>query len=280
MGKRISYVLTATILFCIGSVRPAFAQSGGDILRHMADCEDDYKTADDSSAYLRCMADVQDEIDGLDNSTSYRPSEADRKLLTTQGDFNVCEFRAKTQADKDKCEADYRQQTGSTPDPVDTATAHGKFTACLYLATTTDEVDKCNADFQTATQPKLSPSTTNNDAQSSLLSQVKENAAASTDSPAALAAVASGYPTSPQQTDEPIKGGNASRCLVITSPSGATLFVDGKLAGKTPLAFYLFRHQDTPRTLTLKLAGYNTIEKQETPNGHDIVINLSLVSIK
>lgn len=269
--------LALFVLLVVGVRLPAFGQSSGDILRHMADCEDDYKITNDSSAYLRCMADVQDEIDGLDSSSSVSPKEA--AVFDAQVNFNACEYHAKSKSEMDKCVADYRRVVGGVPDSIDTATAQGKFYKCIYLAKTVDEVHKCSSDLQAASVPKPLPAS-NDNAQSLFITQVKENSAAGKTSPAANAAIAAGFTaTSPQQAEQLIKEGAASRCLVVTSPPGATLFVDGKLAGRTPMAFYLFRHSDGPRVLTLKLDGYNTIEKHEAPDGKDISLILTLVPI-
>lgn len=106
-----------------------------------------------------------------------------------------------------------------------------------------------------------------------LVAQIKANSEAGKSSDASAA---SGHNDTPAQMADLIKNGQASRCLVTTNPAGAEIDIDGKQAGKTPMAFILYRHPDADRVITIKLAGYNTIEKKASPDGHDITMNLTL----
>lgn len=105
----------------------------------------------------------------------------------------------------------------------------------------------------------------------SLTDQIKANSEAAKSSEAALAA----GPSTPQAEQELINSGRASLCMVTTSPAGAEILVDGKRAGKTPMAFVLFR-LDTERVITIRLSGYNTIEKKISPDGKEVTLNLTL----
>lgn len=106
-----------------------------------------------------------------------------------------------------------------------------------------------------------------------LVSQIKANSEAGKSSDAYAA---SGHDYTPEQMANLIKNGQASRCLVVTNPAGAEIDIDGRQAGKTPMAFVLYRHPDADRVITIKLAGYNTIEKKASPDGHDITMSLTL----
>jgi hypothetical protein len=77
-----------------------------------------------------------------------------------------------------------------------------------------------------------------------------------------------------------VKAGEASRCLIITTPAGAEIDVDGNMAGKSPFLFSLLRHGDVPRTITIKMPGHVTIEKSYIPDGQDIPISVHLEQSK
>lgn len=80
---------------------------------------------------------------------------------------------------------------------------------------------------------------------------------------AAAAAKASGYSSTPEHDKELVAEGKASKVIVLTTPSEADIYIDGKNAGKTPTAFYLYKHEDADRLITIKLAGYNPVEKKD-----------------
>jgi hypothetical protein len=65
---------------------------------------------------------------------------------------------------------------------------------------------------------------------------------------------------------------------VATTPAGAEVYVDGNKIGVSPLAFVLVRHGDISRTITVKVAGYKTIEQKFVPDGKTIPIALKLVA--
>ena len=113
------------------------------------------------------------------------------------------------------------------------------------------------------------------------LEQANPNLVANTEagkgSPAAAAALA--YMVrelSAQEQAEQIQEGQASMCAVTTVPPGAEVDVDGNKAGVTPILFVLYKHGDAPRTITIKMKGYKTIEKNVAPDGKTIPIGLTL----
>lgn len=104
----------------------------------------------------------------------------------------------------------------------------------------------------------------------------KENTEAAASSPAAAASLAAeGHVLTKEEGLQAIKEGRASRCAIITNPPGAEVFIDGNRAGITPLVINLMK-RDAPRTVTVKLAGYKTFEKQFEPDGKPIPLGLTL----
>jgi hypothetical protein len=104
----------------------------------------------------------------------------------------------------------------------------------------------------------------------------KENTEAAASSPAAAASLAAeGHVLTKEEIAQTIKEGRASTCAIITDPPGAEVFIDGNKAGITPLVINLMR-RDAPRTVTVKLAGYKTFEKQFEPDGKPIPLGLTL----
>jgi hypothetical protein len=63
--------------------------------------------------------------------------------------------------------------------------------------------------------------------------------------------------------------------VIVTSSAGAEIFIDGNKAGISPVTFVLMK-RDAPRTITVKMAGYKTIEKQVEPDGKVIPLGLTL----
>ncbi|MGA8068621.1 MAG: PEGA domain-containing protein, partial [Terriglobales bacterium] len=103
-----------------------------------------------------------------------------------------------------------------------------------------------------------------------------ENAEASKTSPAAAAQLAQdGHVNAPEELAQLVQKGQASKTAVITSPAGAEVYVDGNKLGVTPVVFVLLK-RDNPRVLTIKLAGYKTVEKTLVPDGKNIPIGISL----
>jgi len=99
-------------------------------------------------------------------------------------------------------------------------------------------------------------------------------------SPAAAAAMASaGHVITQEEKIQAVKDGKASRCAVLTDPPGAEVYVDGNKGGVSPMVFFLFR-KDTPRTVTLKLAGYKTVDLPFIPNGKDIPISVRMEKLQ
>jgi hypothetical protein len=72
-----------------------------------------------------------------------------------------------------------------------------------------------------------------------------------------------------------INAGKASLCTVRSYPEGASVDVDGKLLGKTPLSFVLLKGTD-PRELYLYLTGYKIASRAVQPNGTTLAISVTL----
>lgn len=105
---------------------------------------------------------------------------------------------------------------------------------------------------------------------------LSQNTEASKASPAAAASlVEAGHAYTPQELAQLVKEGKGSKTAIVTSPADAEVYIDGNKAGVTPLAFVLLR-RDSPRILTIKLAGYKTVEKQLVPDGKAIPIAITL----
>lgn len=68
----------------------------------------------------------------------------------------------------------------------------------------------------------------------------------------------------------------SSKCLVLTTPSGADIYVDGNRAGVSPLAFALLSHGTTPRVITVKMSGYKTVDKSIVPDGTNVPMGFNL----
>lgn len=91
----------------------------------------------------------------------------------------------------------------------------------------------------------------------------------------AAALAEAGRTYTPQEPAQLIHDGKASKTAVVTSPAGADVHLDGNKAGVTPLVFVLLK-RDSRRILTIKLAGYKTVEKSLVPDGKTIPISITL----
>ena len=130
---------------------------------------------------------------------------------------------------------------------------------------------------QTAPVVEPSQSSIPTAASPAMLEQVVTNSEAGKGSPAAAASLASvGHTLSPQELADLVQKGQASRCAIVTVPPGADVEIDGNKAGVSPLAFFLLKEGDTQRTITIKMAGYKTVEKKVVPDGKIIPIGLTL----
>ena len=86
-------------------------------------------------------------------------------------------------------------------------------------------------------------------------------------SPANSANVAKlGYIPTKDQLQEMVNKGQASLCVVQTTPAGAEIIIDDKQLGISPIAFYLIKY-DSPRVVKLVMPGYKTLKKEITPDG-------------
>jgi hypothetical protein len=111
----------------------------------------------------------------------------------------------------------------------------------------------------------------------SLKQAIISNSKAGTVSPAAAASLAeTGRVLSPEALADSIAKGQASKCAVITDPPGAEVDIDGNEGGVSPLVFVLLKRGENPRTITIKLKGYKTVEKKVIPEGRPIPIGLKL----
>ncbi len=103
-----------------------------------------------------------------------------------------------------------------------------------------------------------------------------ENIEAGATLPAAAAQLAQEwYLKTTQEQAQSIQNGQASITAVVTSPVGAEVYIDGNKGGVTPFSFVLIK-RDAPRTVTIKLAGYKTVEKTLVPDGKPIPIAVTL----
>lgn len=109
--------------------------------------------------------------------------------------------------------------------------------------------------------------------------QIKANGDAGKNSDAAAAAKDAGYTGTLEAMAALVKNGLASRCVIVTNPVGAEIDIDGKRAGVSPMEFFLYRHPDADRVITIKMTGFNTVEKKASPDGNDIVMNLTLETL-
>jgi hypothetical protein len=109
-----------------------------------------------------------------------------------------------------------------------------------------------------------------------LRAEILQNSKDSQGSPAAAAALANGHTKmTPDQVKRAIEEGKASRASVVTNPAGAAVYIDGNLAGNSPIAFFLFK-EDTPRVVSVKLDGYKGAAQSFTPDGKNIPIAFDL----
>lgn len=98
--------------------------------------------------------------------------------------------------------------------------------------------------------------------------QIAANSQAAKQSPAAI--------TDSAQMRQLMQTGEASLCVILSDPSGADVYIDGKHAAVTPVTFTLRKQGDTPRVITVKKQGYRTIEKKITPDGRPAALDLTL----
>lgn len=107
--------------------------------------------------------------------------------------------------------------------------------------------------------------------------EIIANSEAAKASPAAAASLGNvGHVLSPQELEELVQKGQASKCAVVTIPPGADIEVDGNKLGVSPLAFVLLKRGETPRTITVRKDGYKAVEKKVVPDGKTIPIGLTM----
>ena len=90
---------------------------------------------------------------------------------------------------------------------------------------------------------------------------------------------ASAQDKSSAHDQELVSAGQESYTSIASIPPGAQIFVDGVLGGTTgsiPVMFFLLRHGDTPRVITIKRDGYELYEQKIVPNGSPILITAVL----
>jgi len=92
----------------------------------------------------------------------------------------------------------------------------------------------------------------------------------------AASVIEGGHALTPQVMDDLVKTGQASQCAVLTTPPGAEVFVDGNRFGVSPLVFTLLMNGASERIITIKMAGYKTVEKKLVPDGKSIPLMLTL----
>jgi PEGA domain len=114
-----------------------------------------------------------------------------------------------------------------------------------------------------------------------LKAKFEANVNASRTSPAAAASLlyenSSGWNSkTPEERAQMLKDGQASRFMILTTPAGAEIDIDGNRLGVSPLGGTLLRYGDQYRTITVKMAGYVTVEKKFLPDGKDIPLGITL----
>lgn len=72
-----------------------------------------------------------------------------------------------------------------------------------------------------------------------------------------------------------IAAGKGSLCRLTSTPAGATIDVDGRVIGTTPLRFILLA-RPRPRDLFVYEAGYDLFHEGISPDGHPITIDVLL----
>jgi PEGA domain len=114
-----------------------------------------------------------------------------------------------------------------------------------------------------------------------LMGQFRANSNESLTSPSAAASkswdiASAGHVLTAEELSQMVKKGQASLCLIVTTPVGADIYIDGNSSGKSPQGFTLMRHAEVPRVITIKMEGYATVEKTFVPDGQDIPLNVKL----
>jgi len=184
--------------------------------------------------------------------------------------------------DKTSCVEDHGTNHCSGVLEVLNARGNGYVVGAKVEAQQTSSVSDANdavmpAGRQNPEGPRTSPTPTSETS----MQAVRQNSEAAKTSPAAAAAMANaGHVSSPQELARLVANGQASRCAVVTTPPGAEVFIDGNKGGISPLAFVLLKQGDTPRTITIKMAGYKTVEKTFVPDGRTIPIAVSLEKVQ
>jgi hypothetical protein len=78
---------------------------------------------------------------------------------------------------------------------------------------------------------------------------------------------------------ELIASGRASLCLISTVPAGATIDVDGKKVGVTPMSLVLLKGDHGARSVDIYREGYSIIHHDLEPTGQTIALNDKLVAL-
>jgi hypothetical protein len=78
---------------------------------------------------------------------------------------------------------------------------------------------------------------------------------------------------------ELIASGRASLCLISTVPAGATIDVDGKKVGVTPMSLVLLKGDHGPRSVDIYRESNSIIHHDLEPTGQTIALNDKLVAL-
>jgi hypothetical protein len=96
----------------------------------------------------------------------------------------------------------------------------------------------------------------------------------------ATPAAAESLQYTPKQIQDLIDNRQASLVNVTSDPPGASIDVDMKLIGKTPMSFVLIKNQNgASRNVMVYMNGYTLRERDVAPNGGAITINEQLVPL-
>jgi len=94
-----------------------------------------------------------------------------------------------------------------------------------------------------------------------------------------LNAQAKGDKLTPAQIAEMRKNGTGSMTMIISTPSGADVILDGRTILRTPARFVMEKKSDAARTLVISMGGYKPFEQKVEVKGQTIMLNVKLEAL-
>jgi len=94
-----------------------------------------------------------------------------------------------------------------------------------------------------------------------------------------LNAQAKGDKLTPAQIAEMRKNGTGSMTMIISTPSGADVILDGRTILRTPARFVMEKKGDAARTLVISMGGYKPFEQKVEVKGQTIMLNVKLEAL-